>query len=118
MIPGQQGGQGRAGQGRDKAGFLELLAAAAQVGIGQARDGQGLVGGRAFAWWWRDPHPTEFTDPACVRLGVGADLSSYTWTFEGPPGGWLLLGSRDYSGSSNSKHSFSIYYEPSIVPST
>lgn len=34
----------------------------------------------------------------CERLGVGGHLSNYTWTFEGPPVGWLpwyleLLGS-------------------------
>lgn len=67
-------------------------------------------GGVGFTWWWRGPHPTEFTDPAQVRLEVGTDLSSYTWTFEGAPSpplqeGWLLLGNWDYSGSTNSKHS-------------
>ena len=47
------------GQGRKKAGFLEMLAAATQVGTGQVRDGQGLgVGGVGFTWWWKDPHPT------------------------------------------------------------
>lgn len=41
MILGQWGGQGR-----KKAGFLEMLAAATQVGTGQVGDGQGLgVGG-------------------------------------------------------------------------
>ena len=29
--------------------------------------------------------PRRFTDPARVRLEVGTDLSSYTWTFEGAP---------------------------------
>ena len=29
--------------------------------------------------------PHRFTDPARVRLEVGTDLGSYTWTFEGAP---------------------------------
>lgn len=43
MIPGQWGGQGR-----KKAGFLEMLAAATQVGTGQVGDGQGLGWGGIY----------------------------------------------------------------------
>ena len=55
-----------------------------------------------------------------MRLEVGTDLSSYTWTFEGapspPPKKDDCSWETDYLGSTNSKHSFSIYYEPGIVP--
>lgn len=81
MILGQWGGQGR-----KKAGFLEMLAAATQVGTGQVGDGQGLgVGGGGIYLVVEGSSPHRFTDPAWVRLEVGTDLSSYAWTFERAP---------------------------------
>lgn len=66
---------GRAGQGREEAGFPELLAQAAPVGMGR----WALVEKGALAWGGWDPHPTEFNDPARV-LGD-------TWTYQGLLGG-------------------------------
>lgn len=42
----------------------------------------------ALAWWWWDPDSVHLTDPTQARLGVGGQLSSYTWTCDRPSGEW------------------------------
>lgn len=87
-------------------GFLELPAAAAQVGVGSGGQEEGIQEPeRGFTWWPWDPDLTQLTGWA---VGDSEKLPAFE----------RLSGQLPDSGVNNSRRSFSIYSAPGIAPRT